>query len=251
MTLVLVHGNPETAAIWNDLIPLLDDDDVQAVSPPGFGSPLPDNFDATSDAYVEWLAAELSHFNSPVDLLGHDWGGGHVVRLACERPDLIRSWVSDILGVFTPEYVWHDRAQVWQTPGAGEEAVAAMVSADPTDTSTRYQSLGMSADIANQVANGVNADMARAILSLYRSAAQPIVGNLFPTLANASARPGLAIIATADPFVGGELLGRKAAEQASADVGILAGEGHWWMCSNPQAGANLINNFLANLDEGN
>jgi hypothetical protein len=93
--------------------------------------------------------------------------------------------------------------------------------------------------------------MARAILSLYRSAAQPIVGNLFPTLANASARPGLAIIATADPFVGGELLGRKAAEQASADVGILAGEGHWWMCSNPQAGANLINNFLANLDEGN
>ncbi|MDG1839380.1 MAG: alpha/beta hydrolase [Dehalococcoidia bacterium] len=251
MTLVLVHGNPETAAIWNDLIPLLDDDDVQAVSPPGFGSPLPDNFDATSDAYVEWLAAELSHFNSPVDLLGHDWGGGHVVRLACERPDLIRSWASDILGVFTPEYVWHDRAQVWQTPGAGEEAVAAMVSADPTDTSTRYQSLGMSADIANQVANGVNADMARAILSLYRSAAQPIVGNLFPTLANASARPGLAIIATADPFVGGELLGRKAAEQASADVGILAGEGHWWMCSNPQAGANLINNFLANLDEGN
>ncbi|MCH1614323.1 MAG: alpha/beta hydrolase, partial [Acidimicrobiales bacterium] len=108
MTLVLVHGNPETAAIWNDLIPLLDDDDVQAVSPPGFGSPLPDNFDATSDAYVEWLAAELSHFNSPVDLLGHDWGGGHVVRLACERPDLIRSWASDILGVFTPEYVWHD-----------------------------------------------------------------------------------------------------------------------------------------------
>jgi pimeloyl-ACP methyl ester carboxylesterase len=251
MTLVLVHGNPETAAIWNDLIPLLDDDDVQAVSPPGFGSPLPDNFDATSDAYVEWLAAELSHFNSPVDLLGHDWGGGHVVRLACERPDLIRSWASDILGVFTPEYVWHDRAQVWQTPGAGEEAVATMVSADPIDTSTRYQSLGMSADIANQVANGVNADMARAILSLYRSAAQPIVGNLFPTLANASARPGLAIIATADPFVGGELLGRKAAEQASADVGILAGEGHWWMCSNPQAGANLINNFLANLDEGN
>ena len=251
MTLVLVHGNPETAAVWNDLIPLLDDDDVQTLSPPGFGSPLPDNFDATSDAYVEWLAAELSQFSSPVDLIGHDWGGGHVVRLACERPDLIRSWASDILGVFTPEYVWHDRAQIWQTPKVGEEAVAAMVSTDPVETSTRYQSLGMSADIASQVANGVNADMAKAILSLYRSAAQPIVGNLFPTLTNASVRPGLAIIATADPFVGGELLARKAAEQAGAEVGILTDEGHWWMCSNPQAGADLINSFLANLDDNN
>ncbi len=251
MTLVLVHGNPETAAIWNDLIPLLDDDDVQTLSPPGFGSPLPDNFDATSDAYVKWLASELSNFDSPVDLLGHDWGGGHVVRLACERPDLIRSWASDILGVFTPEYVWHDRAQIWQTPDAGEEAVAAMVSADPADTAARYQSLGMSTDIANKVADGVNSDMARAILSLYRSAAQPIVGDFFSTLANASARPGLAIIATDDPFVGGELLGRKAATQASAEVGILAGEGHWWMCSNPEAGASLINSFLKKLNNDN
>jgi hypothetical protein len=93
--------------------------------------------------------------------------------------------------------------------------------------------------------------MARAILSLYRSAAQPIVGDFFSTLANASARPGLAIIATDDPFVGGELLGRKAATQANAEVGILADEGHWWMCSNPEAGASLINSFLKKLNNDN
>ena len=41
MTVVLVHGNPETEAIWN---PLVDALDVVRVSPPGFGAPLPDDF---------------------------------------------------------------------------------------------------------------------------------------------------------------------------------------------------------------
>src|SRR5690348_17445976 len=55
------------------------------------------------------------------DLIGHDWGGGHVARLAAARPDLVRSWAMDIAGTFDPAYVWHDLAQVWQTEGAGEE----------------------------------------------------------------------------------------------------------------------------------
>ena len=55
-----------------------------------------------------------------IDLVGHDWGGGHVVRVVNARPELVRSWATDIAGRFDPEYVWHERAQVWQTPGAGE-----------------------------------------------------------------------------------------------------------------------------------
>lgn len=39
------------------------------------------------------------------------------------RPDLIRSWASDALGVFAPDYLWHPRAQVWQQEGAGEASV--------------------------------------------------------------------------------------------------------------------------------
>ena len=38
MTIVLVHGNPETEAIWDDLVPHLRSDDVVRLSPPGFGS---------------------------------------------------------------------------------------------------------------------------------------------------------------------------------------------------------------------
>ena len=44
------------------------------------------------------------------------------MRVAATRPDLIRSWVIDIAGCTHPDYVWHDMAHVWHTPGAGEEA---------------------------------------------------------------------------------------------------------------------------------
>jgi pimeloyl-ACP methyl ester carboxylesterase len=68
----------------------------------------------------------LEDLGSPVDLVGHDWGGAHAVTVAMARPDLLRSWCTDVIGVFRPDYVWHDFAQVWQTPQAGEDLVAAL-----------------------------------------------------------------------------------------------------------------------------
>ena len=36
MTVVLVHGNPETEAIWGPLVDALGRDDAVRLSPPGF-----------------------------------------------------------------------------------------------------------------------------------------------------------------------------------------------------------------------
>jgi pimeloyl-ACP methyl ester carboxylesterase len=47
MTIVLVHGNPETEAIWDDLVPHLREDNVVRLSPPGFGSAIPPDFDCS------------------------------------------------------------------------------------------------------------------------------------------------------------------------------------------------------------
>ncbi len=61
MTVVFVHGNPEVAAIWDPLRAELTELglDSVALSPPGFGAPIPVGFDATSDAYADWLVGEL------------------------------------------------------------------------------------------------------------------------------------------------------------------------------------------------
>jgi hypothetical protein len=35
-----------------------------------------------------------------------------VLNVAMARPDLLRSWASDFISAFAPDYVWHDLAQV-------------------------------------------------------------------------------------------------------------------------------------------
>jgi pimeloyl-ACP methyl ester carboxylesterase len=248
MTIVLVHGNPETEAIWDDLVTHLRSNDVVRLSAPGFGSVIPSGFDCSTDAYLEWLVSELSQLTQPVDLVGHDWGGVHVVRIAMEHPSLIRSWTSDILGCFDDDYVWHDMARAWQTADIGEQAVASMLSLSAEARAQRYESLGMTSAIAQKVAAGADRDMGRAILALYRSAAQPVMRDLGVGLPRAAAKPGLALIATEDSYCGGEMLARRSAERAKAKIAVLSGAGHWWMCQQPKQAADAINAFLADLN---
>jgi len=59
MTIVLVHGNLGTEAIWDDLVPHLRNDDVVRLSPPGFGCAIPSGFDCSAEACRDWLAGEL------------------------------------------------------------------------------------------------------------------------------------------------------------------------------------------------
>lgn len=247
MTVVLVHGNPETAAVWGPLTAVLGRDDVVALSPPGFGAPAPAGFGATSDDYVAWLAGELAAVEPPVDLVGHDWGGGHVLRLACRRPDLIRSWCSDVAGCFAPDYEWHDAARVWQTPGSGEEAIQAVTSMTVDERGAVFESFGMTPEVAADVAVAFGADMGRCVLALYRSAAGGAMAAWGDELPQAAARPGLVIVPTADPYTGGPGRAKWAARRAGALVAELDGLGHWWMLQDPAAGADALRRFWAGL----
>jgi pimeloyl-ACP methyl ester carboxylesterase len=240
---VFVHGNPETPVVWDPLVTQLDRDDVVALQLPGFGVHAPAGFAATKDDYVDWLTAELESLGEPVDLVGHDWGGGFVLRVACLRPELIRSWVSDVAGVLDPEYVWHDFAQLWQTPGAGEQWVADTLAQPRQARIELLQSVGVTADAAAAFTDAFDEEMGRCILALYRSAAQPAMAEWGQPAQAASGRPGLVIAPTDDPFTGGTELARRVAERMSARFESLDGLGHWWMLQDPARGARLLEEF--------
>src|SRR5258708_27673199 len=124
MPVVFVHGVPETHIIWDPVRSHLSRKDVIAVDLPGFGAPLPAGFDATKEAYAAWLIAEIEKIGEPVDLVGHDWGSLLTLRVASTRPGLIRTWTGGS-GAIHPDYVWHDMARMWQTPGVGEQGMKA------------------------------------------------------------------------------------------------------------------------------
>jgi pimeloyl-ACP methyl ester carboxylesterase len=125
MPIVFVHGVPDTHRVWRPVLERLKRTDVQALSLPGFGTPLSPGFGASKEEYVAWLIATLEALPQPVDLVGHDWGSLLVVRTAATRPDLVRSWVGGGAPV-SADYEWHPTARTWQTPQAGENLMAGL-----------------------------------------------------------------------------------------------------------------------------
>jgi pimeloyl-ACP methyl ester carboxylesterase len=246
VSVVMVHGNPETAAVWGPLLAELGRDDVVTLSPPGFGAPIPAGFGCTVSEYRDWLVAELEAMDGPLDLVGHDWGGGHVVNVAMTRPDLLRSWTTDVIGVFDPGYVWHDLAHVWQVPGEGERAVEAFTGGSVRERAYRLVSRGVAdAAVAAEIAAAIGPDTGRAILALYRSAAQPVMADLGRDLERAAQRPGLCLLPTEDHRVGSDAARRRSAARAGARLEVLEGLGHWWMLEDPAAGARVLERFLS------
>ena len=248
VTVVLVHGNPETDAIWGPFVDVLGREDVVKLSPPGFGTPLPIDFPATYVAYRDWLVDELHGIAEPIDLVGHDWGGLHVLNVVMHQTELVRSWASDVVGMFDPDYLWHDMGQAFQTAQVGEQMVEAMLAGSTEDRSQRMADFGLRADVAASIGAAQSPQMGAAILKLYRSACQPALADAGRALENAAARPGLSILATEDPYVGSHAIRRRAADRAGATTEVLNGLGHWWMLQDPYLSATALTRFWVSLD---
>ena len=218
--------------MWSELVPELERrgvDDIVLLSPPGFGAPVPAGFGGTRLDHRDWLISQIEALDGPVDLVGHDWGAGHTYAVAAARPDLLRTWAADCAGLVHPDYEWHRAAQVWQTAGEGETSIAKMVALDAGRLEAAF---GAPAKLAPHMADHLDADMGRAILTLYRSAAQPAMRQLGDQLAAADRRPSLLIHATADPYVPPHMV-FAVAERIGAEILTLEGLGHWWMFENP------------------
>jgi pimeloyl-ACP methyl ester carboxylesterase len=120
--------------------------------------------------------------------------------------------------------------------------VAAMV-ADPASRLDDMESRGLDRAVGEEMARGYDEAMARCVLCLYRDAAQPTMARLGANLQAAAARPGLAVLATADRNVGTAEMRRRSAARAGARVVVLEGLGHWWMVQDPKRAARLLDDF--------
>lgn len=237
MTAVLVHGVPETAGVWDRLKDHLVGD-IVTLSLPGFGTPLPTGFEPTKEAYADWLTGELASFDEPIHLVAHDWGALLSFRVLADRPTNIASWVLDA-GNIDNDFVWHDMAQLWISPG-GEEFMEGLLAMSIEERAAMLASAGIPESGALDMAAGVDATMAAAILSLYRSAVN-VGAEWGPGIGQISG-PGMIIHATNDAYGAPGRIDRLA-ERTGARVAPLEGSGHWWMLDNPAGAAALITDF--------
>ncbi len=232
MPAFFVHGVPDTAHLWDGVREHLKRTDIIAPSMPGFGTPLPDGFDCTKDAYVSWLIARVEEVGEPVDIVGHDWGSLLVQRLVSQRPDLVRTWAAGSAAL-DPEYVWHDTAKIWQTPTAGEQLMASFT----TDAIVAvWAAQGIPAEVARPIAERIDDRMKTSILALYRSATNVV--HEWPQLA-APTPPGLVLWGADDPYVTANF-GRRLADRTAATFVAFPECGHWWPLQRPSETAALL-----------
>jgi pimeloyl-ACP methyl ester carboxylesterase len=236
MPAVFVHGVPDTYRLWDKLRSHLARRDVLAPALPGFGCPVPAGFAATKEAYVDWLAAEIERVGEPVDLVGHDWGSLLVQRVVSLRPELIRTWACGN-GPIDREYVWHDLAQQWQTPGVGESIMSMMT----TDALAEgLPANGIPAEDARVVAEHVDDVMKDCILRLYRSAVQ--VGAEWEDDVARITRSALVLWGHDDPFVSPRFAERLA-KRVRGELVLLEGCGHWWPHERAREAAEALERF--------
>ncbi|MER5225551.1 alpha/beta fold hydrolase [Streptomyces flaveus] len=251
MTAVFVHGVPETGQLWDRLRACLSTDSI-ALDLPGFGVPTPDGFGATMDEYTQWLERALREVDGPLDLVGHDWGALLVARVATNSSVPVRSWAMDVAGILHPDYVWHEFAQLWQTPGAGEQWAKASVEAapgSPESPAAQLTGAGVPVEDAEALGGRFDATMAACILALYRSATPNPYAHAAAQLSGPASAPGLVLQALLDPFDDAAASDEMAA-RLGARTERLEGMGHWWMLEDPGNAAAVLERFWVEAADG-
>lgn len=238
MTVLFFHGVPDTPGLWDPVLAELKLEDAWAPNLPGFGADIPDGFDGTMDAHAGWVADRVheavARSGRPVHLVGHDWGGLLVQRVAGLYPDKIASWAAG--GVAIDEaYVWHDVAQIWQTPDEGE---ALMAGTDEALLIAMLKDARVPERHAQDMANHADERMKSAILKLYRSATS-IGEDWADALPGLAQTPGLVLWGEHDPYAS-VAVGQKLATRTKAAFHEFVDCGHWWPYERAAQTAELL-----------
>lgn len=239
MTVIFVHGVPETARIWDPLIAELDLAEAVALKLPGFGSDLPDGFAPNKENYGAWLLDEIAPLEE-VHLVGHDWGALLVTGILATQPSNVASWVIDT-GDLNQDFKWHATAKIWQTPGEGEAFMESWLAATPEERAAGLMTMGAPAEGAQWMGEDADATMGQAILGLYRSAVN--VAEEWGPGIDSWNLPGLLIGSANDPFRKPRFT-QSLAKRTGAKVLDLPDAGHWWMLEMPEVVAPALREFL-------
>jgi pimeloyl-ACP methyl ester carboxylesterase len=239
MRVFLLHGVPDTHHLWDGVRARLSRTDIIAPDMPGFGRDVPNGFDSSKEAYVDWLIGEVESVGEPVDIVGHDWGALLVERLVSVRPDLVRTWAAGG-GAIDETYVWHPIAQMWQTPGVDENVMQGMTTEAIVPA---FVNDGMPEAVAKEIAARIDERMKAAILPLYRSATN--VGKEWGPALDGVKKPGLVICGEKDQYMSTDFH-RRLAARTGAELLTLAG-GHWWPVEFPKETAEALDRHWARV----
>jgi pimeloyl-ACP methyl ester carboxylesterase len=102
-TILLLHGWPDTSALWDDVVPILVEAGYRVAVPDLRGCGQSDKPSAVERYKMAHLVGDVSSIiaalgDDPVILVGHDWGANLAWAVAAYRPDLVERLVAVSVG---------------------------------------------------------------------------------------------------------------------------------------------------------
>jgi haloalkane dehalogenase len=241
---LLVHGYPESAHMWRDILPALAAAGFHALAPDlaGFGDSEPDP-PGTWERHVEALERFRAQQGlDEVALVVHDWGGLIGLRWACDHAGAAWALAISDTGFF-PDGKWHGLARQMQTEGEGEQIV---------DGTTEEGFAAMLAQLSSGIGDADAREYFKAYaderrrrgqLELYRSGDFGKLASYEGCLA-ALGVPTLLLWGEDDPFAPVASAHRFQREIPGAELAIVEGAGHFVVEDAPEQYAELLVGFL-------
>jgi pimeloyl-ACP methyl ester carboxylesterase len=204
MPALFLHGNPDSADLWDGVIARLRPHH-RCLAPdlPGFGRSIaPKDFDCSFEnlaRFVDGLVQAIG-IGEPLNLVVHDYGGAFAVAWAATHPEKVRRLVVMDHPFFVSAYRWHLWARIWRTPLLGELSMLTM-NRWTFVYSLRVGSPKLPDDYIRRAYANTTPDTKRMILRLYRAADPEEFRRWEPRMLEARVRiPTLALWGN-DPYV--------------------------------------------------
>ena len=243
--MLLLHGNPDTSAMWQPLIAHLDRR-YRCIAPdlPGFGrsaGPVPAT-DVSLEGMAEWVDAVVTGLKlpTPLTLVVHDFGGVYGLAWAARYPEKVKHLVITNT-LFHSDYQWHFWARIWRAPLLGELAMALLavpvVGWQLLRLSMAMGSKNLSTAQMHEAYAAFGPATRKMVLHLYRASdPENFVGWEDQMLAVARKINTQVIWGGHDPYIETRYAQRFGAQQ----VDVLDSAGHWVAAEAPEQVAALI-----------
>lgn len=233
--LFLLHGNPDAADLWDNVLAGIDGRRCVRPDMPGFGgSPEPppafDYLAGTTVPLWDGLFEQIG-LNRPFVAVLHDFGGPWFLPWVARNPDKVAGLVV-CNTLFHPSFQWHFWARIWQTPWLGELA-SALSSRALFRWEMRRGSAGLPTAYCDRCFSHSTPAMRRSVLRTYRAHQHPKVVWARESQAIAEAVraiPTQVVHGRRDPYISAEH-----ALDFGAPVSWVDDAGHWSPVEAPDA----------------
>ena len=229
--IVLLHGNPDTHAVWNAVVSQLAATH-RCIAPdmPDFGASVaPPDFDVSlsgQSRFVDalWGALELPRAN----LVCHDVGATYGLAFASEHAERLSS-LTILNANFFPDYRWHFWARMWRLPLVGE--IVMFAGNEPLFVKeTKKGSPGITDEMARSAYRAFHPRARRMVLRFYRWLdSAKLAGWDAKLLAATAHTPKQVLWGDRDPY----MPDRTIADRYGVDAVHFEDAGHWAMIDRP------------------